>query len=166
MRLKSKGKMEEWEQNPYRTGTGEHELWNLLVRNDFEGFLAKDWERVAGDYIENGFFGIDLGKSRLPENWKLSFPALESYKYAWIKDSHAFEKHPFDCDPREALYKCSRLEFFDFKGTSALVHKVFNGYIPLKQGGALELKWRSLFLVRKEEDRWRIAGFCGYMPEN
>jgi len=149
--------------NPYPNGTDEYLIWEVLVRNDFEGFLQGQWQMVADDYLADGFFGVDFGKSAEPTNWKLGFPSLESYRDQWLKDSHEFRQMNFAVDPRTKLYESCQLPDVQITGDSALVHKLFAGGIPLLDGTAVELKWRSLFLLRKQQESWRIAGFCGYL---
>jgi hypothetical protein len=96
-------------------------------------------------------------------DWTLNFPDLESYKMAWLNDSAAFEKINFAIDPRKQLYAISKLEKIEIKKDIALVHKVFNGDIPIVDAESLPFRWRSLFLMQKAGGRWRIAGFCGYI---
>jgi hypothetical protein len=149
--------------NPYPVKSDEYLIWEVLVKNDFEGFLNSSWEMVADDYIEDGFFGIDFGKSTLPVQWKLEFPSLEIYKNKWLVDSHDFQKNNFAADPQLKLYESCNLIDIQITGTSALVHKLFNGSIPIHGSSPLSLNWLSLFLLRKQQGKWRIAGFCGYM---
>lgn len=150
-------------ENPYPSGSDQNEIWEMLVRNDFEGFVNQDWSRLAPDFLDNEFFGIDMRKSQNPADWKLTFPTLSSYRKQWVKDSEEFKKIEFDCDLRTSLYQVSKLEFFDFKDDKVLVHKIFDGTLPLKGGSFMPLNWRSLFLLKKVEGFWRINGFCGYM---
>ncbi len=156
--------MESWYNNPYPEGTTQHEIWEVLIKNDFEGFLSKGWDFVKDDFIEDGFFGIDMAKSDNPQNWKLTYPTLGAYRDAWVKDSLDFAGKQFISDPREIFYRTTKLENFDFQDNQVLVHKVFNGVLELANGETIELKWRSLFLLRNKQG-WKIAGFCGYMHE-
>ncbi|MFD0763853.1 hypothetical protein ACFQZI_03265 [Mucilaginibacter lutimaris] len=156
--------MESWEVNPYEEGTDHYEIWEVLIRGDFDGFIAQSWDMVADGYISEGFFGVDMGKSTDPQSWKLTFPTLESYKVQWMQDSEGFAKNDFASNPREVFYKTTRLENFDFHDDTVLVHKVFDGTLTLTNGQIIPLKWRSLFLL-KHVGSWKIAGFCGYIHE-
>ena len=149
--------------NPYPINSEEFLIWEVLIKNDFEGFLNCSWEMVADDYIEDGFFGIDFGKSELPSQWKLEFPSLDMYTKKWLADSNDFQNNNFSADPRSNLYESCSLVNIQITDTSALVHKLFNGNIPIQGGTLLSLNWLSLFLLRKHYGKWRIAGFCGYM---
>lgn len=152
--------------NPFPVRTDEYMIWEVLVRNDFEGFLQGSWEKVADDYIEEGFFGMDFGKSISPTDWKLGFPSLNHYKNQWLADSKRFWENDFAVNPRQKLYASCELADIQIKGDSALVHKLFAGDIPTNGGIPIELNWRSLFLLRKKNGKWRIAGFCGYINTN
>lgn len=154
-----------WLNNPYTPGSNEFSIWEILIKNDFEGYLGKNWAQVEDDYLCDGFFGIDMAKSLFTNNWKLSFPTLESYKLKWIEDSYEFALNEFKCDPRKILFQTTRLENFDFHENSVLVHKVFDSHLSIAENKFIELNWRSLFLLKKLEGHWRIAGFCGYIFE-
>ncbi len=149
--------------NPFKPNSEKHEVWNILIKNDFEGFLDQNWEFVASDYLEPGFFGINMNKTSNTELWQLSFPSLASYKNQWINDSIEFKKNNFDCDPREVFYATTHLENFEFFDNVMMVHKVFDGELPIKNGPSIPLNWRSLFVLRKEHSRWQIASFTGYI---
>jgi hypothetical protein len=149
--------------NPFPVSTDAFLIWEVLIRNDFEGFLQGSWERVADDYIEEGFFGVDFGKSTSPTDWTLGFPSLQHYMNQWLVDSNRFRENDFAADPRQKLYESCQLAEIQITGNSALVHKLFVGDIPIIGRAPLELNWRSLFLLRKQADKWRIAGFCGYI---
>lgn len=149
--------------NPFVVATDEYLIWETLVKNDFEGFLANRWDMVADDYLREGFFGIDFGKTADTQQWGLNFPSLESYKKQWLIDAANFQQINFSVDPRLRLYELCRLEQLNIQGKTALVHKVFDGNLPVKEQEAIVMKWRSLFLMRKIAKQWKIAGFCGYI---
>jgi hypothetical protein len=151
--------------NPFAPDSDEYEVWEVLMRNDFEGFLNQNWDIVEADYSEEGFYGINMNKSLSPNDWKLSFPTLDSYKEQWIKDSLDFAENTFISNPREIFYQTTRLENFEFFDHQMMVHKVFNGKIELLDAEPIILKWRSLFILRKTPLGWKIASFCGYINE-
>ena len=65
---------------------------------------------------------------------------------------------------REAHYRASSLARIDINGGFAMAHKVFDGTVR-RQGGVVDtLKWRTIYLCRKDRGRWWIAGFVGYLP--
>ena len=151
--------------NPFSTSDTERfAIWELLVRRDFEAFLRQDWEAVGGDYIAEKFYGIDFQKSTNCSDWKLGYPSLEAYRMAWLRDSAQFSQTPFCVDPRNVLYACCRLEHWDLQCDTGIVHKVFDGSLPVHGTYPMALRWRSIFLLRRSEALWKIAGFVGYMP--
>ena len=141
-----------------------HALWEMLVRRDIEGFLAGDWNLLARDFLEAGFFGLDGCFHADPDKWKLAFPDLDSYRKAWLAQSESFIRTRFLEDPRPCLYAAVKLARIEIQDTSALVHKKFDGAIPQENGETLQLRWQSFFLCRKVGGVWKIAGFVGYLP--
>jgi hypothetical protein len=148
--------------NPY-TQTDYFDIWEMLIKRDFEGFLSQNWKLIEDDFSGDSFFGIDYSKSKNPDNWKLTFSTLEQYKQSWLKDSIDFSQISFSSSPRNILYECSKLENWDIQHDKAIVQKVFDGEIPILNGGAIQLKWRSIFMLKKIEDTWKIHGFVGYI---
>lgn len=158
--------MEGMHNNPYEETSEEYQIWKMLIRNDFEGFLNCNWELVDDDYHVEGFFGIDMAISPDPSNWKLTFPTLAGYKNQWLNDCIEFNHKQIECDAKDVLYSTTHLENFYLKHDRLLVHKVFNGSISLTNEPSIELKWRSLFLMKLDiNQKWKVAGFCGYIHE-
>jgi hypothetical protein len=149
--------------NPF-TDPDRRAIWEMLVRRDIEGFLARDWELGAEDFLEEGFVGLDGRFSSDPDTWELTFPNLASYREAWLVQSRDFARTEFHDDPRARLYEAMKLTSIRLNGDAALAHKKFDGSILRKDGTRLELHWQSLFFCRKEQGRWKIAGFVGYLP--
>ena len=139
-------------------------IWELLVRRDFEAFLRQDWMAVQEDYISEEFHGIDFQKNIQSSSWKLGYPSLASYRTTWLSDSTEFNQTPFFFDPRKILYSCCRLENWDLQGAIGIVHKVFDGVFLVHEKNPIEMRWRSIFILRWSDSRWKIAGFIGYMP--
>ena len=55
------------------------------------------------------------------------------------------------------------LNRIEINGNVAVAHKKFDGTVPLADGGSDRLNWQTLYFCRNDGDRWRIAGFVGYM---
>ena len=41
-------------------------IWTMLVQRDSEAFVAQNWDEVADDFVEDGFFGIDAAGNQDP----------------------------------------------------------------------------------------------------
>jgi reactive intermediate/imine deaminase len=141
-----------------------HQIWEMLVKRDIEAFISSDWNAVAGDFIEEGFMGIDARSSPNPDSWKVSFPDLESYKHFWLEQSAGFTAADWEDDPKEKLLQATTLRDIDISGNSALVHKKFDGAIRKQDGTKDRLNWQSLYRCRKLDGQWKIAGFTGFLP--
>lgn len=140
------------------------EIWEMLVTRDIDAFLAADWQAVSGDFIPEGFLGIDAGKQPNPDGWRLAFPTLEAYRQEWLRQAEEFRKESFMEDPRTAIFTTTRLEEIEISGDSALVRKKFDGSIAKSDGSRDILKWQTLYYCRRHEGRWKISGFTGYLP--
>jgi hypothetical protein len=149
--------------NPYLKNSEEFGIWEVLVRNDFEAFIKTDDSVFDSDYLTENFFGLDLGKQQDTSSWKMKFSTLEAYRKYWLQDSRQFQKFRFLENPKVKLYESCKLDKIDIKGAVAMVVKKFDGEILLDDSTSLEMKWKSIFLMRKQKGRWLIAGFCGYM---
>jgi hypothetical protein len=67
--------------NPFpETDIARHSIWEMLVTRDIDAFLAADWSKVAEDFVEDGFIGINANRDANPDNWRLSFPSLSAYR--------------------------------------------------------------------------------------
>jgi reactive intermediate/imine deaminase len=144
----------------------QREIWEMLIRRDSEAFVAQDWAAIEDDFIADGFFGVDAGKVRDASRWTVRFARLEDYRREWLRQAAETAE---SAEPKELLAALSRaavLERIDFNGDCATVHKVFDGALPLRGGGMATLKWRSIYVCRRDRDRWRIASFVGYLPHD
>jgi hypothetical protein len=139
------------------------EIWDLLIRRDFEAFLRQDWEAIASDYLADGFYGLDFKKSPIESDWKLGYANLETYRKEWIRESERFKQISFMVNPRNILYECCRLEHWQIMDSKCSVHKVFNGSIPVHKADPILLRWRSIFLLQRNNYKWKVTGFVGYM---
>jgi len=151
--------------NPFpQQDANRHEIWEMLVKRDIESFINNDWEGVAGDFIEEGFMGVDARTSGNPDSWNMSFPDLKSYQKFWLDQAANFAAADWEDDPAKKLYEATTLRDIDISGESALVHKKFDGAIRKKNGRVDLLNWQTLYRCRKVDGQWKITGFAGFLP--
>jgi enamine deaminase RidA (YjgF/YER057c/UK114 family) len=141
-----------------------YQIWEMLVKRDIDAFIAEDWDAVAGDFVEEGFMGIDGRSSPNPDSWRVSFPDLVSYQAFWLEQAAHFAGTEWEDDPKEKLYEATTLRDIDISGNSALVHKKFDGAIQKKNGQTDVLNWQTLYRCRKVGGEWKITGFTGFLP--
>ncbi|MFZ4681563.1 MAG: hypothetical protein ACOYMS_03590, partial [Terrimicrobiaceae bacterium] len=151
--------------NPFPNDPDRHEIWEILMRRDFEAFIAADWSRTAGDFLEEEFFGLDGDKVSNPDQWRLRFPDLVSYRDEWLAQAAEFAA--------TELKGCSKLDFFfqsvvlreiEITGSRAVAHKKFDGAAESIAGEPVRILWQTLYFLKKRDGRWRITGFVGYLP--
>jgi enamine deaminase RidA (YjgF/YER057c/UK114 family) len=151
--------------NPFnQQDTDRYQIWEMLVQRDIEAFIDNDWDAVAGDFIEEGFTGIDGRSSGNPDSWRVSFPDLETYKNFWLEQAAGMTGTDWEDDPKEKLLEATTLRDIDISGDRAMVHKKFDGAIKRKDGRTDILNWQTLYHCRKVHGRWKIAGFTGFLP--
>lgn len=153
-------------QNPYREGSDEAMLWEVLIKNDFEAFVSGKWELISEDFIEEEFYGIDGNLSHRKVDWNLKYYHLELYKSDWLQQSKDFNAKNFVSDPLRHLYETTRLSIMQIREEKALVHKEFNAKLDVVNDEPIYLNWISLFMLRKVEGKWKIASFLGYLPKD
>ncbi len=141
-----------------------HVIWQMLVERDITAFLAADWSMVVDDFISDGFMGIDGKKLANPDDWRVSFPTLAAYRTEWMRQAAETRATDFADDPRAAIFHATRLEQIEISGNRAIAHKKFDGSINKADCGIDRLLRQSLYFCRKQEGRWRISGFVGYLP--
>ncbi len=144
------------------------QIWDMLVTRDIDAFVAADWAAVAGDFIAQGFTGISAHYQPDPQGYTLAFPTLQAYQTRWLSQAHAFGASlaagAFLGDPRHGLYRATRLEEIEITEDAALVRKKFDGHLAKTDGSMERLNWQTLYICRREHNRWKIAGFVGYLP--
>lgn len=142
-----------------------HALWETHMRQDIEAFLRGDWEAVAGDFDEQSFVAIDAGRQADPAQWTIGFPSLAAYRDTWLRMS---AETIAKADPEKlkaAMFAGARIARIDFYGPdTALLHKRFNGLLPLRDGGEEPYSWQSVFTLRNTAAGWKIVSFVGYLP--
>ncbi|MBB4066227.1 hypothetical protein [Gellertiella hungarica] len=151
--------------NPFPSeDAARHQIWEMLVPRDIDAFLAADWAAVEGDFIAEGFLGIDAGKQVNPDGWRLAFPTLEAYRDEWLRQAREFATLSFAEDARTAIFNTTRLEVIEITGEAALVRKKFDGGITRSDGTRDIMAWQTLYYCRLHQGRWKICGFTGYLP--
>ena len=151
--------------NPFPNDPDRHEIWEILMRRDFEAFLAADWSLAAGDFLEEEFFGLDGDKVSNPDHWRLRVPDLASYREDWLAQAAEFAA--------TELKGWAKLDFFfqsvvlreiEITGSRAVAHKKFDGAVESIAGEPVRILWQTLYFLKKRDGRWRITGFVGYLP--
>lgn len=151
--------------NPFpTTDPDRHAIWEMLVERDIAAFVAQDWAKVAGDFVEDGFMGMDAGRRSNPDSWSIAFPSLAEYRAEWLKQAELFANSHAESDPAAAIHRLTTLRDIEVQGDKAIAHKKFDGTIALKSGGTDRLLWQTLYHCRKVDGRWQISGFTGYLP--
>ncbi|MDX7949673.1 hypothetical protein P7D22_00590 [Lichenihabitans sp. Uapishka_5] len=141
-----------------------HAIWTMLVERDIDAFLNADWSLVEADFVAEGFLGIDAGRDTNPDRWRLGFPTLAAYRDEWLRQAQDFQGQRFAEDPRAAIFSTTTLESIDIDGDAALVRKKFDGGLKKADGNYDVMKWQTLYYCRRQDGRWKIAGFTGYLP--
>lgn len=151
--------------NPFPTSdSAQHAIWEMLVTRDIDAFLSADWPMVAGDFIADGFIGIDGRRETNPDRWRLAFPSLAAYRDEWLRQARDFAGQAFGEDPRAAIFSTTTLEDIEINGDLALARKKFHGGIKKADGQFDVMKWQTVYYCRLHEGRWKICGFTGYLP--
>jgi len=151
--------------NPFPSSdAARHAIWQMLVERDIDAFLTADWSKVAGDFVEDGFIGIDGKREASPDKWRLAFPSLTAYRDEWLRQAEDFAMQSFAEDPRNAIFTTTTLEDIEIEGDMALARKKFDGSLKKADGCVDILKWQTLYYCRLHEGQWKICGFTGYLP--
>lgn len=151
-------------QNPFTKDSDRREIWDILMRRDFEAFLACDWSLTSADFLAAEFLGVDGCHRSNPDHWRLTFPTLESYRDEWLRQARDFsEVELIGVSKLEFLYQAAVLRDIEIAGARAIAHKKFDGAAKTSAGGEVRLDWQSLYFMKKHRSRWRIIGFVGYL---
>jgi hypothetical protein len=149
-------------QNPFPDDPDRAFIWGMLMPRDFEAFAAQDWGMVAGDFDADRFLGIHAHNSPNQDDWDAAFPTLEAYRDEWLRQAAESARVAYAEPLVPALLRAVSMTRIDINGNVAVAHKKFDGTVKLADGGVDRLNWQTLYFCRKS-DRWRIAGFVGYM---
>jgi hypothetical protein len=142
-----------------------HAIWQRLVMADCEAFAAGDWSLVENDFDADAFEGIRCFHSLNPDDWRVVFPNLASYRDSWLAASEEFRTKKFATHSHlEALLIRTHLHEIDINGNRAVAHKKFYGDVPLADGTVLNDQRQTLFRLHKRDGVWKIVGFFGQLP--
>jgi hypothetical protein len=142
-----------------------HEIWQRLVVADSEAFAVGDWSRIENDFDADTFEGVRCFHSSDPDNWKIVFPDLASYRDSWLAASVEFQAREFaTLTHLEALLSRSHLDVIDIQGNRALAHKKFFGEVLLADGTTLVAQRQTLFRLHRRGGAWKVVGFFGQLP--
>lgn len=150
--------------NPFPNDPDRSAIWTMLVERDIAAFIAADWSMVEGDFIKDAFLGIDGKKSDNPDNWRISFPTLESYRDEWLRQAREGQKVKYAEDQLAGIHRATSLTEIEISGDIAIAHKKFDGEIKLADGGKDVLNWQTLYFCRRVAGVWKLTGFAGYLP--
>ncbi|MBO6900055.1 MAG: hypothetical protein JJ864_01800 [Rhizobiaceae bacterium] len=151
--------------NPFSGINEDHAaLWNVLVHDDIEAFIACDWERHAADILPSAFFGIHANGARNPEAWSPAFSTLDQYKGNWLGFATRSAARADRETLRQAHFAASSLRRIEINGDLALCLKHFDGEVRYANGETERLDWETAYMCRKLSDKWYIAAFVGFLP--
>jgi hypothetical protein len=153
--------------NPFdaTSDTDRHYIWDRLVRADSDAFVDGDWAAVEPDFDSANFEGLRAHGSTDPDDWRIAFADLNTYRDEWLKASREFAKKKFAaCSNRQAVYARTRLNEIQIVGERAVAHKKFSGDLKLADGSMLTGSRQTLYRLHKKGGVWRIVGFIGYLP--
>lgn len=153
--------------NPF-TDPDRRAIWEMLVPRDIDAFVSADWNAVAGDFVTANFTGISGNFQPDPQGYTLAFPTLDAYRTEWLRQAQEFaaarDAGAFAGDPRDGIFAATRLEEIELDGDAAMVRKKFDGHLAKSDGSFDRMNWQTLYICRREDGRWKIAGFIGYLP--
>jgi enamine deaminase RidA (YjgF/YER057c/UK114 family) len=151
--------------NPFPDDPDRCEIWDVLMRRDFESFLAADWSMTGPDFLETEFAALSGRLLPDPGEWRLRFPSLASYRDEWLGQAAEFQKIELkDISKLDFLYQSATLREIEITGTRAVARKKFDGTATTTAGAPITLRWQTLYFLRKAEAHWKITGFLGYLP--
>lgn len=143
-------------------------IWNMLVPRDIDAFVAADWSAVADDFTADNFTAISGHFQSDPDGFDMAYPNLDAYREDWLRQARDFgaqrDAGAYAGDPRDGIFRATRLEKIEITGDAALVRKKFDGSLPRNDGTAERMNWQTLYWCRKVSGQWKIAGFVGYLP--
>ena len=139
-------------------------IWDMLVQRDIRAFVAGDWDAHFADFAPDGFFGIDGQFSDDPDSWRATFADIARYREAWLAGSAELAGRIDPTNLERALFALTTLREIEIVDDFAMARKKFYGTIPLAGAEPAVLRWQTLYFCRRIADRWRIAGFLGYLP--
>lgn len=153
--------------NPFvsRYEPDRYQIWQRLVAADCEAFATANWSMIDDDFEAESFEGVRCFHSTNPDNWKIVFPDLASYRDSWLTAAKEFRDRNFaTVSHLDALLTRTHLDEIDIRGDRALAHKKFHGEVPYGDGSVLLDRRQTLFRLHKRGGAWKIVGFFGQLP--
>jgi hypothetical protein len=150
--------------NPFPGDPDRGAIWTMLVARDIDAFIAADWSMVEGDFLAEGFLGIDAGASDNPDSWRVGFPTLAAYRDEWLRQAADSAKVAYAEDRRTGIFRATTLQHIEITGDIAIAHKKFDGTVARADGGKDVMNWQTLYFCRRVGGAWKLTGFVGYMP--
>jgi enamine deaminase RidA (YjgF/YER057c/UK114 family) len=148
--------------NPFDLDVDRREIWEMVVERDTKAFVAGDWSLVEEDFLPDAFFAVDGRMRSNPDSWRLGLSSLEEYRASWLEQSEAMRDLVANLE--SGIYEVTTLRDIEVVQDRALAHKKLDGQMRRKDGGTLSLHWQTLYMCRKNNGRWKITGFIGYLP--
>jgi hypothetical protein len=150
--------------NPFPSDPDRGAIWTMLVERDIAAFVAADWRMVEGDFVREGFLGINAAGSDNPDSWRVGFPTLTAYRDEWLRQAAESAAVEYAEDLLTAIHRATTLRDIEISGDIAAVHKKFDGTIAKADGSKDVLNWQTLYFCRKVAGTWKLTGFIGYLP--
>ena len=157
--------MQPYDLCPYPQGSDDFALWDMLIFKDINAFTTCDWDAHASAFLKDNFLGISGNKSHRPQDWAPAFPSLEVYKENWLGDARAAALRADPETLRRAHFAASKLAKITVNDSLALCVKRFDGAVTYQDGITEPLEWETAYICRKQQGRWWIAGFVGFLPK-
>ena len=139
-------------------------IWDMLEQRDIRAFVAGDWDAHFADFAPDGFFGIDGRFSDDPDSWRATFADIARYREAWLAGSAELAGRIDSTNLERALFALTTLREIEIVDDFAMARKKFDGTIPLAGAEPAVLRRQKYSVCQRIADRWRIAGFLGYLP--
>jgi hypothetical protein len=139
--------------NPFDAATDpdRHFIWQRLMIADTEAFVAGDFSMIENDFDAENFEGVRCFLSDNPDDWKVAFPDLASYRDAWLAASQEWSGKPADEARRQVLSRAV-LNQIDIVGERALAHKQF-----------IAAGRQTIYRLHRRGGTWKIVGFLGFL---
>jgi hypothetical protein len=142
-----------------------YEIWQRLVAVDCEAFATGNWAMIERDFDAEAFEGVRCFHSSNPDDWKIAFPDLASYRDSWLAAAKEFRDREFaKVSHLEALLVRTHLDQIEIRDDRALAHKKFFGGVLCADGTMLKDRRQTLFRLLRRGDGWKIVGFFGQLP--
>ena len=149
--------------NPFPDDPDRHAIWDMLMPRDFEAFAAQDWSRVEPDFDRDRFLGVHAHFTSDKDKWDAAFPTLESYRDDWLRQAAESARDAYAEPLPQQLLKAVSMDQIDVNGDVAVAPKKFAGAVRKADGSEDRLDWQTLYFCRRNNGRWRITGFVGYI---